>query len=776
MQKETGKSGAELCKWIQEAKSFQPYKNWISDCKDAWCEYLSLPNTQALTDTSATVNSQSRVRTKMPLFWASIQNLTPAYYARTPETVARRRFEGDDPVGRTMCLIYEGLSKTRLAKYPLEPAMPEAVREFLLCDRGTARIFLEEELEQVPVMVPVLMLETGEVVNAETGEPVEGEPIQDPSGLMFIETIEERVVKVHTQILPVAYDEVLHDNHAKYFQDIQRMAFKLCLNKQEIVRQFGNEWLAKLKQGAYEQGEGENGYSEDTDTYEVYEVWDKPTETVTYVSPSYKDEVIKEIPDPYQLETFFPVAPFIIGTKHHKYLFGVPMYVQLRDCLNQIHTLFSRMGTLIKGLKRRGIANATLSSLVNAIVSNDDAEIVVTDRFNELVEGGQKLSDLIYWVPVQELSSAVVECKELVADYKQYFFELSGVPDVVRGVTDAQETAASQQMKGNFYNVRTSWNQHQVQEQARWLAQAQCDLALNRLPDEEILRESGAEFFPEENKEFIPQALMMLKDKDNRNIRLEIETDSLTLMANERKQAERAMLVETILTGLGRVQEIVTASPEMGKIAMDMLLYTVRGIDLGKEFEQEVQKTAMEIRELVENPPEEEPLPDYEQMKLEVQQAKMQMDGQIAQAKMQIEGQKAQTDTMVKMRELDQKELKMMLEQQVGGFEQQIEAAYLELDRQKEYFNQQIEAQRLQLEQFLGTLQEKEKLIEEARLASQLQNEMDESGTGGKATPASNIIINNMPAVPQPITAPIAPVVDPLEAAIVAAAIDEGIV
>jgi hypothetical protein len=118
----------------------------------------------------------------------------------------------------------------------------------------------------------------------------------------------------------------------------------------------------------------------------------------------------------------------------------------------------------------------------------------------------------------------------------------------------------------------------------------------------------------------------------------------------------------------------------------------------------------------------------------------------------------------------------MMLEQQVGGFEQQIEAAYLELDRQKEYFNQQIEAQRLQLEQFLGTLQEKEKLIEEARLASQLQHQMDGSGTGGKANPPSNVIINNMPAAAPPATAAIEPVVDPLEAAIVAAAIDEGIV
>lgn len=767
MQEKTGKDATELCKWIQEAKSFQPYKNWISDCKDAWAEYLSLP-TSALTDSGVTVNNQTRTRTKMPLFWASIQNLTPAYYARTPETVARRRFEGDDPIGRTMCLIYEGLSKTRLAKYPLEPAMPEAVREFLLCDRGTARIYLEEEVEQVPVQIPVVMLETGEVVNAQTGEPVEGEPIQDESGLMFVETIEERVVKVHTEILPVAYDEILHCNHAKYFQDIQRMAFKLCLSKEEVKRQFGKEWLAKLKTGTYEMQSDEQSERQDKDTYEIYEVWDKPSNMVTYVSPAYKYEIIKQIEDPYQLETFFPVAPFIIGTKHYKYLFGVPMYVQLRDCLNQIHTLFSRMGKLIKGLKRRGIANAALSSLVNAIVNNDDTEIVVTDRYSELVESGQKLADLIYWVPVQELSSAVLECKELIADYKQYFFELSGVPDVVRGVTDAQETAASQQMKGNFYNVRTSWNQHQVQEQARWLAQAQCDLALNRLPDEEILRESGAEFFPEENKQFIPEALRMLKDKENRNIRLEIETDSLTLMANERKQAERAMLVETILTGLGRVQEIVTASPEMGKIAMDMLLYTIRGIDLGKEFEQEVQKTATQIREVMENPPEQEPAPDYEQMKLEVQQAKMQMDGQLAQAKMQIEGQKAQTDTMLKMRELDQKEMNMMLEQQMGSFEQQLEAAYLELERQKEFFNQQIEAQRLQLDQFLGTLEEKEKLIEEARLASQLENEMNiEGGGGGKVNPPSNVIINNMPAIPAPATTVIEPVVDPLVAAII---------
>jgi len=80
------------------------------------------------------------------------------------------------------------------------------------------------------------------------------------------------------------------------------------------------------------------------------------------------------------------------------------------------------------------------------------------------------------------------------------------VPDVVRGISDYRETAAALQAKGQFYNVRTSWDQRLVQELARNVIEMQLDLLIKKAPDDYLMAAAGVEYLEEENKQYVPQA------------------------------------------------------------------------------------------------------------------------------------------------------------------------------------------------------------------------------------------------------------------------------
>jgi hypothetical protein len=78
--------------------------------------------------------------------------------------------------------------------------------------------------------------------------------------------------------------------------------------------------------------------------------------------------------------------------------------------------------------------------------------------------------------------------------FEAMFNNLSGVPDVVRGNTSPNETAAAQQQKGQFYNLRSSWDQLQFQEMARYVIEMQIEIALKKMPIDMLKKYMGVEY------------------------------------------------------------------------------------------------------------------------------------------------------------------------------------------------------------------------------------------------------------------------------------------
>jgi hypothetical protein len=720
---ETKQSAGYWANWLVASKATAK-EHWDVATK-AWNEYL-LADNGAKGAADLVVSPPAR----FPLFWSSIKNLQPAYYARTPETVAKRMFDTEDHDARVACLILERLSKYSMSQYPIDDAMIHATLDFLIADKATARVFLEEVKEVFTTQVQVLQTSTGEYIDAQTGEVMPPEAEITFDGVSYTATVtKEELTKVCTDIVPIPFSDILHTPNAQSWCDVKTIAFKLWLSRAEFAEKFGSDKLERYSFGAKESDNSDSVTKNEaqadtiakvTEGIEVWEIWDKPDKKVMYLAKGGV-EFLDVLDDPYELRDFFPCAPFIIGTKPPKSLYPTPMFKQLEPMIDQLHRLFTRITKMTSGLRRRGIADKSMTDVIEAINQLDDFEIIGSAHYAQLVEAKAKGADPIWYLPLTELATALNEAQALLAQYKQLFFEISGVPDVVRGVTDARETAAAQQQKGEFYNVRSSWDQHLIQELARKLIEMQCDLAIARMPDSMIWEVCHLASISPEDQPRIPAALQLLKNDKQRAIRIEIETDSLTFTQNAKKQEEKNLLVQTVMQGLKEVASIGQSSPAFLQPAMAMLLVSLRGVDLGKAYEQQVETAVKGLEEMANTPPPPPP-PDYEGQKVQIQQQKLQLEQmamQMEQTNQALAQSKEQFDQYMRQQEFGLKTQEVQIKASQVAADQQMEGVKVGIAKQLDDLYAQLEGQKVQIEQYRVMMSEKEKLMEERRLDQQ---------------------------------------------------------
>src|SRR5882757_8250697 len=94
----------------------------------------------------------------------------------------------------------------------------------------------------------------------------------------------------------------------------------------------------------------------------IYEVWDKPTGKVYWISKSWPAEPLDVRPDPLGLAAFFPCPrPLMATTPPDEYI-PVPDYIYYQDQAEELDELTQRIGMLIAALRMVGVFDASMKT------------------------------------------------------------------------------------------------------------------------------------------------------------------------------------------------------------------------------------------------------------------------------------------------------------------------------------------------------------------------------------------------------------------------------
>ena len=258
------------------------------------------------------------------------------------------------------------------------------------------------------------------------------------------------------------------------------IAFKHPMHKDQMFKQFNIELEDQIA-----------GYTPTTEADDerdhcfVYEVWDKASRKVYFISEQWGPKELQAADDPLGLEHFFPTpGPMLLTAKPGK-LNPIPLYNYYRNQAEELNRVSVRLNKVLSAIRVRGAYNSLLGDDLKRILGSDELEneLIPASEAGLLAQSGG-FDKHIWMLPIEKLITVAQELYKAREAIKQVIYEITGISDIIRGSSVASETATAQDLKNKWGTVRLRRMQSIVADYARDLFRMTIDCAADKISPE----------------------------------------------------------------------------------------------------------------------------------------------------------------------------------------------------------------------------------------------------------------------------------------------------
>jgi hypothetical protein len=616
------------------------------------------------------------------ILWANTETLRPAVYNSLPNPDVRRRYKDADPIGKACSEVISRSLEYGLDTTDFDATIKASVLDMLLPGRGVARVRYVPSLQQVGV-TPETHLEENESHPNEAGEALEGDL--------------EEVAWEQAPIEHVQWDD-FRISAGKTWSEVSWIAFKHRLTRDELCEQFPEcGEMVNLDNTDDEdlKSEKDEKVQDSFKTAEVWEVWDKEQTRVLFIAPGYKEEPLKVVDDPLNLQGFFPVPRPLYSIEDSSSLVPVPLYELYKEQAEELDQISTRINKLVKGLKLRGIYDSTLSEL-SELMRGEDNDLIPAANVTALLERGG-LEKAIWFMPIDQAAMVLKELYVQREQCKAVIYEVTGISDILRGSTNASETATAQQIKSQWGSNRLKRMQSDVSRFIRDLIRLQAEIIGEKFQLETLQTMTGLKFPTMQDKQMAifqaqqqgqqpPQMgptweeiVQIIRDDKQRTFKIDVETDS-TIAASIESDMEG---LTKVLGGVTQLIQGLGPAVQMGAMPIEALKELVLTIVRRSKMGNAVEDAFDNIKQ-----PPPPPKPEQQQdnslqvaqLNAQLKQAELQQSAQIEQQRNQME---AEREAQKQQMQAQIEQMKAQLEQTKAEQQAQIEMQRMEFDRWK---------------------------------------------------------------------------------------------
>ena len=571
---------------------------------------------------------------KFNVLWSNVQTLIPAVFAKSPKPDVSRRFRDNDPVGRVASLLLERALEYEVEHYPdFYRTTRQCVADRFLGGRGTAWVRYEPHVRAVQEDAPT-------------------------DGVQISEDVDEPQEELDYECSPVDYVHWKDFGHtvARTWEEVTAVWRRVYLTAEQVEARFGEEVAARVPMDARpdqirktdraEMG----GDGEGLQRAEIYEIWDKTEKKVYWISKGVRDP-LDEKDDPLGLEEFFPCPRPLYATLTNDTLVPVPDFTMYQDQARELDTLADRIDGLIIALQVRGVYDAAIPEIGRIFTEGQNTNLIPVKNWAAFAEknGLDGAIDIVDLKPIYE---ALRGAYEAMAQVLNQIYDLTGISDIIRGQTNANETATAQQIKGQYASLRLKSLQTEVAYFASQMLQLKAQVICGQFDPQTILTMAGAEQLADQDKQLIPQALALLigpermqdpnaKQGPNpmRSFRIEVMSDTMVMIDEEEDKAKRLEFISALGGFFEKTLPMVQAFPESAPVAVSLLKFGVTAFKVGKTIEgvldQAIDQLAQQAAQP--KPPKQDPEMARVEAAAQAQQQKIQSDANAQQQKLESE-------------------------------------------------------------------------------------------------------------------------------------------
>ena len=496
------------------------------------------------------------------IFWSTIETLKPFLYFKQPQFYVERQNKSADKVERAACIILERALAWNLAQFDFDSVIKYARNDFLISGTGLVWEQYKPEFKEVP------------------------NPVQ-PETEVIIKS-EERVESVYVDPKDFVTD---CSNHGVW-EEIGWIARKIHINAEEAASTFA---ISDLKV----QGE-----------ICVYEVWDKATRRVYWISKAYPYRFLKVSDDVLGVQSFFPCPKPIWATQTNNSLIPTPDYCLIKEMLNELNGINTRMRLTMQALKVSGAYDNSFPELAD-ILSKDVTLVSVSD-FSKLRESGG-IRGIIDFVPLEQYIAALEQLARQRQEVIGSIYEITGVSDIMRGNSSGTDTATAVIKKTNFGTLRNQDRQNDMQRFIRDLLRIKAEIICEYFSEDKL-----RSFLPveqQQDNQLADAAVKLLKTEKLRGMIFSVETANVINQTEENQTTLAA--VESINTMVREAMMTVSQQPKLLPLYRSMIEAVVATMPKARCFETVLENVFNSIEQELNAPalpPAQPPQPTTEQI------------------------------------------------------------------------------------------------------------------------------------------------------------------
>jgi hypothetical protein len=554
------------------------FKNWVARGKEIVKIYRD-------DDKTVIEGKMKRVWSKKSfnILWSNVQTMLPAYYSRTPQSFCERKFSDPDPLGKFAAEIAERVGDCLAKKPEYNEVMAAVVKDRLLPGRGTAWVRVEAEYGD-PIIDP------------ETNQPI----IEDDQPIRQV--IGGRVVPEYVGWMDYGHQVANHESKIKVKWR------KVEFDKEAAKARFGEEKANQINYNKTPSNKADDKKDSKSKTATIVELCDMNTRKFYWFQEDEGEEYLDIKDDILGLHKFWPCPKPLYATLTTDSLVPIADFCYYQELAEQLNLAVTRRQLIIAAIRVVGAYNAKYTDLKKVLREADENEMIGIKDFVDFMGSGGLQGNLAF-LPVEPLVKVLTVLTQEIGQLKSEIYEITGISDIIRGSTSPNETATAQQLKGQFATLRISPGQKEVQRFAEDLLRIMIELALEKLPEQQIAEMINlSSFSPEEQEMFMP-ALELLRNDQQREYRIEIETDSMAAI-DENGEKERVVQAVDSLSGyLEKATQNIQAMPMLAPVWGEGLMLLARSMRGGRAFEHTIEKNMKALIEQAQQPPPEQPPP-----------------------------------------------------------------------------------------------------------------------------------------------------------------------
>jgi hypothetical protein len=472
---------------------------------------------------------------------------------------------------------------------------------------------------------------------------------------------EEYITDQKMYVEHVYYKDWLH-SPCKSWSELWWMAFRKVMSKDDLEEYFPDAKIGAIPLDWVPEGTDKNHAPDEVRRAEVWEIWNKITKQRLWVVKGYP-HILRSDDDPYQLEGFWPMAEPVQAIRTNSTFVPRSQIVAYEDQADDLDETTDRISKLTRELKRRGAYDASIKELKQLARAGDNVFIPI-ENWSAFLQGGG-LKGAFQTEDPQQFSNPLMAAYQARDMLVQTIYEVTGISDIMRGSSQASETATAQQIKASMGSVRVKDLQQDVQRWVRDTLRIMAELMAEHFEPQVLMEmtgiklpsraevqqqlmqaqmqamQSGQPFQPPAEMPLtIDDVMETLRNDKMRSYIVDIESDSTVFEDAEQEKADRVELLQSISQFVGNWMQVAqVGGPPMMKLGMEMLGFGVRGFKAGRSMEDAIDEARQAIEQMAqqpEQPPPPDPAIEREKMKMEADKARAEADLQLKQLDLQL--------------------------------------------------------------------------------------------------------------------------------------------